>query len=98
MRLLARYEALQGGVQCRYGCEACSDACPAGVAIPEVLRTRMYAEDYDDAELARLDYARLGTGGAAPCLSCSGAPCATACPFGIPIAAHTRRAHRRAIA
>ncbi len=98
MRLLARYEAEQGGVQCRYGCAECSDACPAGVAIPEVLRTRMYGEDYGDPELARLDYTRLGTAGGEACLGCSGAPCATACPFGIPIAALTRRAHRRGVA
>ncbi len=96
MQLLARYEATQGGVQCRYGCDHCAEACPHGVAIPEVLRTRMYAEDYGDPELGRADYARLmGAGAADACLRCSGAPCAAACPFGIPIAALARRTHRR---
>jgi predicted aldo/keto reductase-like oxidoreductase len=93
MQLLARYEAEQGATQCRYGCDVCSGSCPKGVAIPEVLRTRMYSEDYGDPDLGRTDYARLGDAGAAACLQCSGAPCATACPFGIPIGSLTRRTH-----
>jgi predicted aldo/keto reductase-like oxidoreductase len=92
-RVLARYEAREGRRQCRYGCSACSGACPAGVEISEVLRTRMYAEDYDSLELARSEYARIGTGAAA-CLSCSGQPCAGACPHGLPIPELTRRTGR----
>ncbi len=53
----------------------------------------MYAHDYGDPELARHDYAQLGAGAAA-CLSCSGAPCATACPYGIPIPQLTAPVHR----
>lgn len=94
LQLLSRYEAQQGEAQCRYGCDVCAASCPHGVAIPEVLRTRMYAEDYEDTELARADYAGLGRGGAEACLQCSGAPCAQACPFGIPIASLTRRTGR----
>ncbi len=93
-RLLARYEAEQGRIQCRYGCNACASACPREVEIPEVLRTRMYAEDYEDLALAREDYARLGEA-AAPCASCSHQRCLDACPSGIPIAELTRRTHRR---
>lgn len=95
MQLLARYEAEQGAIQCRYGCDACGDSCPNGVAIPEVLRTRMYSEDYGDPDLGRTDYARLAGAGAESCLGCSGAPCASACPFGVPIARLTRRTHLR---
>ena len=36
--LLARYEQAQGAIQCRYGCNACDEACPEGVAISDVLR------------------------------------------------------------
>jgi ferredoxin len=53
LELLARYESRNGATQCRYGCGACLSACPEGVAIDEVLRTRMYAEDYGDLRLAR---------------------------------------------
>ena len=59
----------------------------------EVLRTRMYELDYGDRDLARSDYAALGAG-ASPCLSCDGAPCAGACPNGVPIADFTRETAR----
>ncbi len=93
-RTLARYDEKNAKLQCRYGCDACSDACPAQVTIPEVLRTRMYAEDYGDLELARSDYAKLPVDASA-CLTCSGEPCATACPHGIPIAELTKRTGSR---
>jgi hypothetical protein len=40
------------------------------VPIADVLRTRMYANDYGDMRLARSEYRRLGDGAAA-CLSCA---------------------------
>jgi predicted aldo/keto reductase-like oxidoreductase len=82
--LLGRYLDRESERQCRYGCGACADACPSGVPISDVLRTRMYAHDYGDLELARHDYALLG-GGAAACLSCTATPCQGACPYGIPL-------------
>ena len=92
--LLVRYAALQGPRYCRSGCRACDEVCPAGVEIPEVLRTRMYEVDYGDPLLARVDYANL-TRGAGACLSCIDQPCLGACPSRIPIAALTRDAARR---
>ena len=90
--LLQRYERTAGTTQCRYGCDACLDSCPAGVPIAEVLRTRMYAEDYEDLELAETDYARLGAA-ASPCAGCSHQACATACPHGLAIPELTARTH-----
>jgi hypothetical protein len=87
-RLLARYEALHGASQCRYGCRSCEGSCPAGVPIADALRARMYAEDYGDLALARES---LGTA-AGPCLSCTARPCLSACPNGLPIAELTTRA------
>lgn len=94
LRLLERYAALQGASYCRHGCNACADACPAGVEIAEVLRTRMYAVDYGDPALALENYARLG-GGASPCLGCAHQACRSACPYGIPIPEFTRDAAAR---
>jgi hypothetical protein len=94
LALLARYAAQQGPHYCRHGCGFCADACPSGVPIAEVLRTRMYAVDYGDLGLARADYAKLGTG-ADPCLGCAHQACLGACAYGLPIAALTRDAATR---
>jgi len=91
--VLARYEAREGARQCRYGCDDCAASCPAGVPIPEVLRTRMYAEDYGHPEIARREYRALEVDATA-CASCSGEPCATACPHGLSIPELTKRTAR----
>ena len=59
-------------------------ACPHDVPIADVLRTRMYATDYQDVDFARHEYALLGDAASA-CISCSGQPCQNACPNGIEI-------------
>jgi len=84
LALLDAYERRNGATQCRYGCAQCADACPAGVPIAEVLRTRMYALDYGDTGFARREYAGLADGAAA-CVGCAAQPCAGACPYGIAI-------------
>ena len=94
LRLLARYAGLNGAGHCQHGCNVCAGACPAGVEIAEVLRCRMYDVDYRDRDLARADYARLGTDATA-CLGCAHRACLGACPNGIPIADWTRDAARR---
>jgi len=78
---------------CNHGCAVCEPGCPHGVAISEVLRTRMYAADYGDLEYAREDYARLGDGAAA-CLGCTTQACLGRCPHGIEISRLTRSAHQ----
>ncbi len=90
--LLTAYERDHGDAQCRYGCSACLDTCPAGVSIPDVLRARMYAHDYGNEELGRAELERLGSA-ADPCLRCAEPTCA--CPFGLPVSRLTRDAQRR---
>ncbi len=82
--LLQRYAQLPGTSYCRHACNDCASACPAGVPIAEVLRTRMYAQDYGDMRLARSEYALLGEGASA-CLTCTQQPCASACSHGLPL-------------
>ena len=91
--LLERYAAMNGASYCRHVCNDCEGACPYGVPIADVLRTRMYAVDYQDARLAREEYARLPVNAAA-CLSCDGQPCASACTHGIPIDRFCAPTHR----
>jgi predicted aldo/keto reductase-like oxidoreductase len=94
LALLAAYESREGATQCRYGCGTCLSACPEQVPIDAVLRTRMYAEDYGEPELARGDYAKLGAGASA-CVGCAHRACAGACPYGIDIGTLTARTHGR---
>ena len=94
LQLLDRYAYLQHARYCRHGCNVCEGACPEGVAIAEVLRTRMYDVDYGDPALAVEDYAKLGAGASA-CLTCAHQACLAACPYGIPIPEFTRDAATR---
>lgn len=80
--LLNRYASLNGDSQCRPACNQCANACPYGVPIADVMRTRMYARDYGDLRFARSEYAMLSQNAAA-CLTCDAKPCAGACPHGI---------------
>jgi predicted aldo/keto reductase-like oxidoreductase len=80
--LLNRYATINGDSQCRPACNECANACPYGVPIADVMRTRMYARDYGDLRFARSEYAMLSSNAAA-CLTCEAKPCAGACPHGI---------------
>jgi len=89
LRLLERYALLQGAAYCRHGCNACESSCPHEVPISEVLRTRMYATDYDNLPMARGAYAELGAGASA-CLSCAHQSCTGSCPYGLDVPGRTR--------
>ncbi len=91
--LLRTYASLNGSSYCQQGCNDCAGACPYEVPIADVLRTRMYATDYQDLDFARREYANLERNAAA-CLSCDGAPCRSACSYGLPIADLCAPAHR----
>jgi predicted aldo/keto reductase-like oxidoreductase len=91
--LLQRYAQIQGTSYCRHACNDCEGACPYGVPIADVLRTRMYARDYGDMRLARSEYGQLGAGAAA-CLTCTAQPCAGACTHALPIHTMLAPVHR----
>jgi predicted aldo/keto reductase-like oxidoreductase len=91
LAVLRRYDELTLGSYCSPHCGECLDSCPYGVPIPDVLRHRMYFEDYGwEKEGMRL-YADLETQ-ASHCASCP-APCTGTCPVGIPIPERLREAH-----
>lgn len=89
---LDRYLASAPEGYCEHGCNLCEASCPDGVAISEVLRTRMYARDYQDEALAREEYAKIESNAAA-CVGCA-APCAGSCPAGIETGRLLRETHR----
>jgi len=91
--LLSAYLARNSQSQCRHGCSSCEGSCPLGVPVSEVLRTRMYAEDYGDPAQGREEYSGLQVNASA-CLSCQVRSCAAACPYGLDVAALTGRTHR----
>ncbi|MCH2170090.1 aldo/keto reductase [Myxococcota bacterium] len=91
LALLQRYDERIAGAHCRPHCGACLSTCPEGVPIHDVLRYRMYFEDYGAEKEAMRLYSQLETRADA-CGECS-APCANACPDGIAIPERTRGAH-----
>lgn len=90
--ILRRYDAEVAGTYCAPHCGACLPSCPESVPIHDVLRHRMYFEDYGWEKLAMEGYAKLGSDASA-CLTCS-APCLGSCPLGVSIPERTREAHR----
>ena len=90
--LLRRYDELIAGKHCFAHCGACLGSCPEGLPINDVLRHRMYFEDYGDQKEAMRLYAQLEKK-ADVCTGCS-APCAGVCPEGVAIRERTLGAHR----
>ncbi|MDP6374345.1 MAG: aldo/keto reductase [Pseudomonadales bacterium] len=91
--LLKAYAHLNGTSYCRQACNDCAGACPYGVPIADVLRTRMYATDYQDLEMAQREY-RAFQVNAAACQNCSGKACREACTHGVRIDVLCAPTHR----
>lgn len=91
--LLHRYAQTSGLTYCRNACNDCDGSCPYQVPIADVMRTRMYATDYNDVQFAKDEYALLDVNASA-CLSCSAKPCQNACSHGLDIAQLCAPTHR----
>jgi len=90
--VLERYDRLVAGKYCSPHCGACLGSCPESLRIDDVLRHRMYFENYGDQKGAMRLYANLEKR-ADVCIGCS-APCSGSCPLGVPIQERTIGAHR----
>jgi predicted aldo/keto reductase-like oxidoreductase len=90
--LLEEYDRQIAGKYCAPHCGACLDHCPEGLPIADVLRWRMYAEDYGWEREGIQRYAALGKN-ATVCAGCS-APCLGSCPLGLQIQDRMTGAHR----
>lgn len=73
-------------------CGKCHEACPDGLSVADIMRYRMYAEDYGDLTGAREMFATLPLAWRSTAATGQGIS-ATACPFGLPLAAELKRAH-----
>lgn len=89
--LLQSYDDRIAGTYCPPHCGACLDHCSEGLAVNQVLRYRMYFEDYGQEKRAIQKYAQLGKN-ASVCASCT-APCTGHCPVGLPIQQRMSEAH-----
>ena len=89
---LRRYDELTAGTFCAPHCGVCLDSCPLGLPIDDILRQRMYFEDYGWEKRGMQDYAKLGAANAAVCADCP-APCANTCPLDIDIRDRMAGAH-----
>jgi predicted aldo/keto reductase-like oxidoreductase len=89
--VLEKYDQLIAGTHCAPHCGECLDSCPEQLAINDVLRHRMYFEDYGQEKEAMRLYAQL-TPNASVCVGCS-APCTASCPIGIDIPERVAGAH-----
>jgi len=68
---------------CRPGCSACLGACPHDVPVADVLRYKMYFENYREQKLAMRKYERIAVSErASHCAGCE-APCEQRCPYGV---------------
>ncbi len=91
LAVLEKYDALIAGTHCFQHCSNCQGACPEALPIHDVLRHRMYFEDYGDQKQAMQLYAKLERNASA-CIDCN-APCAGSCPEGLPIRERMLGAH-----
>jgi hypothetical protein len=88
---LDRYDREILGSYCAPHCGQCLGACPENLPVHDVLRQRMYFEDYGREKEAMGLYAALERN-ASVCAGCSG-PCLGSCPIGVNIPDRMRGAH-----
>jgi uncharacterized protein len=91
LAILQEYDRQIAGSYCGPHCGRCLDSCPEALPIHDVLRYRMYFEDYRWEKEGLQRYAQLEKN-ASVCAGCS-APCLGSCPLGIPIQQRMRGAH-----
>lgn len=93
LEMVARYRELASSRYCRVSCTECLAACPANVAVNDVLRYAMYFEDYGMERMASDYYAELESGRRpVSCAECA-APCESACSRGLSVRARLLHAH-----
>ena len=92
-KILDYYGKLIENSYCKIGCGDCLSSCPQNVAINDIMRYRMYFENYSFEKEGILSYRKLQHGGRADvCKDCE-EQCKGACPNGLNIRQEMIRAH-----
>ncbi len=93
LKMIAAYQSQANNQYCRVSCQDCLSSCPDSVAVNDVLRYKMYFEDYGMESEAMRFYAELNKS-TKPlnCSNCSGY-CEKACPFGLKVKSKLINAH-----
>lgn len=92
-KILEGYCKLLDREYCRPGCDGCLDVCPNNVPIHDILRYKLYFNNYGREKYAMSLYNSLPINRSAKrCSACSG-PCMGSCPFNIPIKSKLVEAH-----
>jgi uncharacterized protein len=82
-----------GSEYCRPGCDGCYRSCPHGVPIWDILRYRMYFENYGEEKYAMAKYRQVPVSQTPlKCQTCPG-PCDGACRYGLRIRERLLEAH-----
>ncbi len=85
MRVIAAYQKHADNEYCRVSCQECLSSCPNNVAVNEILRYKMYFENYRMEKEAMRYYAELeASKKPVQCSRCSGY-CEAACPYGLKV-------------
>ncbi|MHC1730673.1 MAG: aldo/keto reductase [Bacteroidales bacterium] len=82
-----------GPLYCRHACGLCESSCPNGVPVNKIMRYNHYFMAQSREKYAISQYLQLGKSNAGNCAGCIG-NCEAACPFGVPIHALLKDAHR----
>ena len=93
LKMIAEYQRQTNNQYCRVSCQECLSSCPDNVAVNDVLRFKMYFEDYRMEREAMRYYAELEESSKPlNCSNCSGY-CEKACPFGLKVKNKLIHAH-----
>lgn len=93
LKVIAEYQRQTKDQYCRVSCQECLASCPQNVAINDVLRYKMYFEDYRREKDAMQHYSELeDSKKPLNCASCSG-NCETACQYNLKVKEKLIHAH-----
>lgn len=85
LQALNLYHKTFNNTYCRVSCHTCESACPRSLPIGNILRYKMYYEDYGHEHKALTHYAQLPSSHKPTLCSTCTAPCNSACPHGLAV-------------